>query len=122
MEWPVKLFDADKEELQLMKDIEHLKQNCEKSYIDYEDECKAVVKDSLHKVKKFQNNLLNFERNRFDQISSLSIESIPTNPNELRGTFLNMAAEINILLSENLYICNKELTSLKYQIGHDASS
>lgn len=124
MEWPVKtsVSSSDvttKEELQLVKEIENLKNNSEKSCEEYEEECKLVAKESLRKVKKFQLNLLNFEQNRFDQISTLSNESMPKEGN-LRCNFLNMAAEINIALSENLYVCNKELTSLQYQAtGHE---
>lgn len=52
MEWPVKTSVASsdvtspKEELQLVKEIENLKNNSEKSCEEYEEECKLVAKES----------------------------------------------------------------------------
>jgi hypothetical protein len=118
---PAKYKDLDNDELEAYKEVDRLKINTEKSFIVFQDECKMIVRDCMFRVKKFQNNIINFDKSNFDKISQISSEPIiiPTSPTNIRSSFLNTMAELNILLSENLYIANKELTSLRYKIERD---
>lgn len=98
--WPIKLCDLEDDELEFLKAVEKMKADNEKRYKQSLNEAKCTVHECLRKVHKFQQTISHYEE---DELAS--------RPSEL----LRVMAEINILLSENLYVCNKEMTSLKFQ-------
>jgi hypothetical protein len=98
--WPIKLNELEDDELEFLKSVEKLKAENEKNYKISMNDAKSTAKDCLTRVHQFQRT-----------ISSYDDTVISARPSEL----LKIMAEINILLSENLYICNKEMASLKYR-------
>lgn len=103
----IKLNDLDDLELEFLKSVEKLKAENEKDYQIAGIESKTVVKECVLKVHQFQRNILQFDVNL--------INISPGSNSSPRSNLLNIMAEINILLSENLYICNQELSSLKFK-------
>ncbi|CAO1381790.1 unnamed protein product [Diamesa tonsa] len=104
----IKLEDLDDLELEFLKSVEKLKAENEKDYRIAGNESKTVVQECVLKVHQFQRNILQFDVN----LTNISPGSNNSSP---RSNLLNIMAEINVLLSENLYICNQELSSLKFQ-------
>lgn len=98
--WPIKLSELEDDELEFLKSVEKLKDENEKNFKLNLDDAKSTVKESLKRVHQFQNT-----------VSSLDDAVIAARPSDLLKTM----ADINVLLSENLYICNKEITSLRFQ-------
>jgi hypothetical protein len=98
--WPIKLCDLEDDELEYLKVVEKMKADNDKRYKASLNEAKATVLECLRKVHKFQQTISNYDE-----------ELLASRPSEL----LAVMAEINILLSENLYMCTKEMTSLKFQ-------
>lgn len=98
--WPIKLCDLEDDELEFLKAVEKMKADNERRYKSSLNEARATVHECLRKVHKFQQTISGYEE-----------DLLASRPSEL----LKIMAEINILLSENLYICNKEMTSLKFQ-------
>lgn len=105
--WPIKLNELEDDELEFLRAVEKMKSNNEKNHKVNVEETKALVKESLTKVHQFQQTISNCD----DHI-------IAARPAELLKTM----AEINILLSENLFISHKELASLKYQMNNAEST
>lgn len=99
--WPIKLNELEDDELDFLKAVEKLKAENEKNYKSAKEEAKTTAKECITRVHQFQRTISNYDE-----------EMISARPSEL----LKIMAEINILLSENLYICNKEMASLKYRI------
>lgn len=99
--WPIKLNELEDDELEFLKAVEKMKVDNDKNYKAGTNEAKALVKDCLNKVHQLQRTISNYDEEA-------------ARPAELLKTM----AEINILLSENLFICHKELASLKYQNDH----
>lgn len=97
--WP-KLTDLEENELEFLRDVEKLKTANDKNSRMLGNEAKTTV------LKCFQEI-----HNLIKTVSNLGDELPESRPSEL----LKVMADINVKLSENLYICNKELTSLKYQ-------
>lgn len=104
----IKLDDLDDLELEFLKSVEKLKVENEKDYRIAGIECKTIVQECVLKVHQFQRNILQFDVN----LTNISPGSNNSSP---QSNILNIMAEINILLSENLYVCNKELSSLKFK-------
>lgn len=98
--WPIKLNELEDDELEFLKAVEKLKTENEKNYKISKTDAKSAGGECLMRVRQFQQTISNYD----DAV-------IAARPSELLKTM----AEINILLSENLYICNKEMTSLKYR-------
>lgn len=99
--WPIKIIDLEEvEELEFLKAVEIMKTNNEKQYKSSANEARLTVQECISKVHKFQQTISNYDE-----------ALIASRPSEM----LKVIAEINILLSENLYVCSKELASLKYQ-------
>lgn len=96
-------LELDDLELEFLKSVEKLKTKNEKEFQIAGIESKSIVQECILKVHQFQKNILHFEDNLTNNISSP------------RSNLLNIMAEINNLLSENLYIFNKELSSLKFK-------
>jgi hypothetical protein len=102
--WPIKINDLEDDELEFLKAVEKMKTMNEKNFKVSQAEAKATVMECIKKVHNFQ-----------ETISNCDEDLVASKPSEL----LKIMADINILLSENLYVCNKELTSLKYQLEHN---
>jgi hypothetical protein len=98
--WPIKLNELEDDELDFLRSVEKMKSENEKNYKISMNDAKSSSKECLTRVHQFQRT-----------ISSYDDAVIAAKPSELLKTM----AEINILLSENLYICNKEMSSLKYR-------
>lgn len=98
--WPIKLNELEDDELDFLKSFEKMKTEMEINFKITVTDAKAAARDCLSKVHQFQRTISNYDE-----------ATIAARPSELLKTM----AEINILLSENLYICNKEMVSLKYQ-------
>lgn len=98
--WPIKLNDLEDDELEFLKIVEKMKTDNEKRFKAASNESYKTTQECLSKVHKFQ-----------ETISTYDDEVIASRPSEI----LKVMAEINLLISENLYICNKEMTSLKFQ-------
>ncbi|CRK89225.1 CLUMA_CG002984, isoform A [Clunio marinus] len=101
--WSIKLKDVEDDELEFLKSVEKMKTQFEKNYKANVNDAKSTVKECLTKVHQFQKTIANYEE-----------DLLAARPSELLKTM----AEINVLLSENLYICNKEMASLKFQSEH----
>lgn len=99
--WPVKLGELEEDELSFMKSVEKVKTDNDKHYKASIAEANSSIQECLTKVHEFQRI-----------ISSYDEAMISARPSELLKTM----ADINILLSEHLYMCNKEMASLKYRI------
>lgn len=100
MTWPIKLSELEDDELEFLKIVEKLKTENENNYRINVNEAKTIAKECLLRVHQLQNT-----------ISTYDEALLAARPSDL----LKVMAEINILLSENLYICNKEIASLKFQ-------
>lgn len=98
--WPIKLNELEDDELEFLKLVEKVKTDNEKNYKISMIDAKSSLKECFTRVHQFQRTISNYDE-----------AEISTRPSELLKTM----AEINILLSEHLYVCNKEMTSLKYQ-------
>lgn len=99
--WPIKLSELEDDELDFLRAVEKLKAENERNYKISKDDAKSTARECLSKVHNFQRTISNYE----------DVE-ISARPSQL----LKIMAEINILLSENIYICNKEMASLKYRM------
>jgi len=99
--WPIKLNELEDDELDFLRSVEKLKTENEKNYKVSMTEAKSSAQDCFKKVHEFQRT-----------ISSYDQAVISARPSELLKTM----AEINILLSEHLYVCNKEMASLRYRL------
>ena len=95
--------------------MDSLKIRQDKNFQLYNEESKSIVKDCLTKVKKFQANVVKFDLQQLEISANISDLPRDSSSKSLRGLVLKMMAEINIMLSENLYVCTKELASLKQQ-------
>ncbi|KAG5673492.1 hypothetical protein PVAND_003536 [Polypedilum vanderplanki] len=102
--WPIKLNDLEDDELEFLKAVEKMKTDNDKNFKNSLNEAKTSVQECLKKVHNFQNTIASYDE-----------DVLASRPSDL----LKIMAEINILLSENLYICSKELASLKYQNEHN---
>lgn len=98
--WPIKLSDLEDDELEFLKAVEKMKADNEKRYKQSLNEARSTVHECLRKVHKFQQTISHYDE-----------DYLASRPSALLKTM----AEINILLSENLYVCTKEMTSLKFQ-------
>lgn len=98
--WPIKLNELEDDELDFLKSVEKLKTENENIFMQSLNDAKSTVKDSFTRVHQFKAT-----------VSNLDEAVIAARPSDLLKTM----ADINILLSENLYICNKEITSLRFQ-------
>lgn len=98
--WPIKLNELEDDELEYLKTVEKTKTENEKNYKIAASDAKATAQECLKRVHQFQQTISNYDE-----------AVIAARPSEL----LKIMAEINILLSENLYICKKEMASLKYR-------
>ena len=98
--WPIKLNELEDDELDFLKSVEKTKMENEKNYKHNLVEANSSIKECFKIVHDFQKT-----------ISSYDEAVISARPSELLKTM----AEINILLSEHLYMCNKEMASLKYR-------
>lgn len=104
--WPIKLNELEDDELEFLKAVERLKADNEKLCKVGASDAKATAREAFTRVHQFQ-----------QKISGYDEAVISARPSEL----LKIMADINILLSENLYICNEEMKSLKYRndLGND---
>jgi hypothetical protein len=102
--WPIKISELEDDELDFLKAVEKMKTENEKNFKMSQSEAKSSVQECLRKVHSFQHT-----------ISCYDEDLIASRPSDLLKTM----ADINILLSENFYICTQELASLKYQIDHN---
>lgn len=98
--WPIKLNELEDDELEFLKSVEKLKSENEKNIKISINDAKLTGKECLTRVHQFQQTISNYDE-----------AVIAARPSEL----LKIMAEINILLSENLFVCNQEMTSLKYR-------
>lgn len=98
--WPIKLNELEDDELEFLRSVEKAKTENEKNYKESMSDAKVSVKECFNRVHDFQKTVSNYDE-----------AVLSARPSELLKTM----AEINILLSENLYVCNKEMTSLKYR-------
>lgn len=98
--WPIKLNELEDDELEFLKSVEKLKVDNEKNYKLSMSEARSSLNECFTRVHQFQRTISNYDE-----------AVIAGQPTELLRTM----AEINILLSEHLYVCNKEMASLKYQ-------
>lgn len=98
--WPIKLNELEDDELEFLRSVEKTKTENEKNYKVNMNDAKTSVKECFERVRDFQKTVSNYDE-----------AMLSARPSELLKTM----AEINILLSENLYVCNKEMTSLKYR-------
>lgn len=99
--WPIKLNELEDDELDFLKSVEKTKTENEKNYKVSLTEAKASAKECFTKVHELQRTISNYDE-----------AVISARPSELLKTM----AEINILLSEHLYVCNKEMASLRYRL------
>lgn len=102
--WPIKLSELEDDELDFLKSVEKMKTENEKNHQKGMNDAKSTARECLTRVHKFQRTISHYDE-----------ATISARPSELLKTM----AEINILLSENLYICNQEMASLKYRNDHD---
>lgn len=98
--WPIKLNELEDDELEFLKSVEKVRTDNEKNYKISMIDAKTSIKECFTRVHQFQKTISNYDE-----------AEISARPSELLKTM----AEINILLSEHLYVCNKEMASLKYQ-------
>ena len=98
--WPIKLSELEDEELAFLRAVEKLKTENDKNHQIGTEDAKAIARNCFSRVHQFQKVVLSCDEN-----------VVASRPTEL----LQKMAEINLLLSENLFICHKELSSLKYQ-------
>lgn len=98
--WPIKLNELEDDELDFLRSVEKMKAEMEVNFKVTVTDAKSAARDCFTKVHQFQRTISNYDD-----------ATIAARPAEL----LKVMAEINILLSENIYICNKEMASLKYQ-------
>jgi hypothetical protein len=98
--WPIKLNELEDDELDFLKSVEKMKTENEKNIKISLNDAKSTGKECLTRVHQFQTTISNYD----DAV-------IAARPSELLQTM----AEINILLSENLFICNQEMNSLRYR-------
>lgn len=99
--WSIKLGELEDDELDFIKTVEKLKTENEKNYKLSLTEAESSARECFKKVHEFQRTISNYDE-----------AVISARPSELLTTM----AEINILLSEHLYVCNKEMASLKYRL------
>lgn len=98
--WPIKLNELEDDELEFLKSVEKMKSENEKNFKMTLNDAKVTSKECLTRVHQFQ-----------QAISSYDNAVIAARPSELLKTM----AEINILLSENLFVCDQEMKSLRYR-------
>lgn len=98
--WPIKLNELEDDELEFLRSVEKTKTENEKNYKANMNDARSSVKECFERVHDFQKSVSNYDE-----------AVLSARPSELLKTM----AEINILLSENLYVCNKEMASLKYR-------
>lgn len=98
--WAIKLNELEDDELIFLKSVEKTKTENEKNFKLSLEEAKSSVQECFKKVHDFQRTVSNYDA-----------DMLAAKPSELLKTM----ADINILLSEQLYLCNKEMASLKYQ-------
>lgn len=100
IKWPIKLNNLEDDELEFLKIVEKLKSDNEKNVKFAANEAKTTVQNCFIEIHKFIETVSNHEEDMGDAKTS---------------DLLKIMAEINAQLSENIYVCNKELASLKYQ-------
>lgn len=98
--WPIKLSELEDDELEFLRSIEKLKAENEINFKNIASDARSAAKECFTKVHQFKRTISNYDE-----------AVIAARPSELLKTM----ADINVLLSENLYICNQEMTSLHYQ-------
>jgi hypothetical protein len=105
--WPIKLNDLEDDELEFLKTVEMMKAEKDKEFKINFSETKSTVKECLSKIHELQRTVADCDE-----------ALLATRPSDLLKTM----ADINILLSENLFICDKEIKSLRHQNCQDRPS
>lgn len=100
LKWPVKLNDLEDDELEFLKVVEKIKSENEKNVRVAANEAKTTAENFFREIHMF-----------IETVSNQDDDFSDSKPSAL----LQVMAAINIQLSENLYVCSKELASLKYQ-------
>lgn len=100
LKWPVKLNDLEDDELEFLKVVEKIKSENEKNVRVAANEAKTTAENCFREIHMF-----------IETVSNQDEDFSDSKPSAL----LQVMAAINIQLSENLYVCSKELASLKYQ-------
>lgn len=100
LKWPVKLNDLEDDELEFLKVVEKIKSENEKNVRVAANEAKTTAENCFREIHMF-----------IETVSNQDDDFSDSKPSAL----LQVMAAINIQLSENLYVCSKELASLKYQ-------
>lgn len=100
LKWPVKLNDLEDDELEFLKVVEKIKSENEKNVRVAANEAKTTTENCFREIHMF-----------IETVSNQDDDFSDSKPSAL----LQVMAAINIQLSENLYVCSKELASLKYQ-------
>lgn len=96
-----KMEELDDEEMKFCKALDKLKIDCDKNQMMIEKESKGIAREILTKIHRFKKTLIEGDDSLITTHSSDMLEII---------------AEINSLISENSYICEKEIESLKFQL------
>lgn len=100
IKWPVKLNDLEEDELEFIKVVEKLKSQNEKNSKNSANEAKKTALNCFREIHDF-----------IETVSNQDEGFSESKPSDL----LKIMADINLKLSENLFVCSKELASLKYQ-------
>lgn len=100
LKWPVKLNDLEDDELEFLKVVEKIKSENEKNVRVAANEAKTTAENCFREIHMF-----------IETVSNQDDDFSDSKPSAL----LQVMAAINIQLSENIYVCSKELASLKYQ-------
>lgn len=98
----VRLEEFEEDEKKFYNSLEKLRSEFENNHKQNERESKAIAREILSKIHKLKKTIV--ERD----------DLIVTTPS---SDLLAAIADINTFVSENSFICEKEMESLKYQIN-----
>lgn len=95
-----KMDEFDEEEKKFYTSLDKLRSELETNQKQSEREAKATLRDLTSKIHKLKKTIMDRD------------DLVITTPS---SDLLTAIAEINTITSENLFVCEKELESLKYQ-------
>lgn len=95
-----KMDEFDEEEKKFYISLDKLRSELEANQKQSEREAKATLRDLTSKIHKLKKTIMDRD------------DLVITTPS---SDLLTAIAEINTITSENLFVCEKELESLKYQ-------
>lgn len=96
-----KMEELDEDEKKFCNSLDKLKIDYEKNQTIVTTEAKALAKEVLQKIHKFKRTI---------------IEGDDTMMTTRSSDILDIIADINSIISENVFICDKEMSSLKFQL------